>query len=171
MNDLVATGDGDSDERSEYDNDEHYEEDDDEEELKFPDEDGVRKISTDVLHKSADSVGTASANDSTDDGQRSGSEGMVSRTSNQQTLPVYKSVNEIVPEELGISYADNIFKDCAETYQIFVDKNHEFVTAVNDFQELLHPGQTHPEWEESLREYKGILENENQRDHDLSEGK
>ena len=172
---MVGTGDGESETHSDYDNDEQYDEndDDEEEELKFPDDDSnIRKASSSDMHKSADSMGGASGNDSNGGGQRSESEGMVSRNSNQK-LPLYASVKPIVPEELGISYADNIFKDCAETYQIFVDKNHDFLNAVTGFQKLVLPDQTNPEWEDSLQAYKGLLENENKRvsDKNGDEGK
>lgn len=148
------------DDKSDYDNNEAYDEEEDEDELKFIEDEG--KTSSGDIHKTID-------NDSNDGGQRSGSDsrasGMVSRNSdNNQNLPLYTSVTPIVPEELKISCADNIFEGCAEKYQIFVDKNHEFQNAVNCFQEQVLPDQNNPDWDNVVRAYKEHLENENKRE-------
>ena len=54
-----------------------------------------------------------------------------------QSGHVYENITQVVPEELNINYADDIFHNFASRYQIFVDKTHEFKVTVDEFTYLV----------------------------------
>lgn len=47
--------------------------------------------------------------------------------------PAYEHVGPVVPEELSIGYADDLFKNCCSKHRVFVDKVLEFKQTVNKF--------------------------------------
>lgn len=51
----------------------------------------------------------------------------------------YEHVSEVVPEELSIGYADDIFKKCCAHYLVFVDKTVEFRQNVQEFKNSVSP--------------------------------
>ena len=56
--------------------------------------------------------------------------------------PAYEHVASVVPEELSIGYADDIFKKCCSKYRVFVDKVAEFKQTVNKFKSSVSPSTT-----------------------------
>ena len=76
-----------------------------------------------------------SALDSLDGFSRNNSTG--SQFSLTQSGHVYENITQVVPEELNINYADDIFRNFASRYQIFVEKTHEFKVAVDEFTNLV----------------------------------
>lgn len=47
--------------------------------------------------------------------------------------PAYEHVGPIVPEELNIGYADDIFKNCCSKHRVFADSVIEFKKTINKF--------------------------------------
>lgn len=77
-----------------------------------------------------------------------------------QNSPVYMRVSAVVPEELSISYADDIFRSCASKYQVFIDTNEEFKAAVASFVKSIPTDKENPELEDCFTAYCQLLRDE-----------
>ena len=81
----------------------------------------------------------------------------------QQKIHNIHEVVPITPEVLGIGYADEIFGNCAEVYQSFVEQNHKFRVAVLEFEYSIQPYKTVPDFEKCWQMYKDLLLKERER--------
>ena len=107
-----------------------------------------------------------SALDSLDGFSRNNSTGsQLSGFSVTQSGPVYENVTQVVPEELNINYADDIFRNCASRYQIFVDKTHEFKLAVDEFTNLVPLLKENAELKDYFEAYGKLLEQESEQNN------
>jgi len=77
-----------------------------------------------------------------------------------QNAPVYTTVSSVIPEELSISYADDIFRSCASKYQVFVDTNEEFKMAVAGFVKSVPTHKENPELNDCFEAYSKLTQEE-----------
>ncbi|XP_066926594.1 uncharacterized protein [Clytia hemisphaerica] len=115
------------------------------------------------LEKSRESV-----LDSLDGFTRNDSTGsQLSGFSVMQTGPVYENVTQVVPEELNIQYADDIFRNCAARYQIFVVKTHDFKSTVDAFTNMVPLLKENAELKDYFEAYGKLLEQESEKDNQV----